>query len=385
MKVPWTQSRASVTSGIVVLRRPPKRIASIGTPRGSSYSGAQDRALLDRRAVAAVRVAGRAPRMSGVQGSPFHEVAWAGGFSRPSHQTSPSSVSATLVNTELPLLMVLHRVGVGVLVGAGRDAEEAVLRVDRPQPAVVADPHPGDVVADGLDLPAGDGRLEHREVGLAAGARERGGDVLGDALGAGQLEDQHVLGHPALVARHRAGDAEGVALLAEQRVAAVARSRRTRSSAPRGTGRCTWCRCTARRRPAWPWLERHADGVQRRHERRASSSSILRSTLVPMRAITRIERDDVRRVGDLHAEHRVLGLEVAHHERDDVHRPALHAARVELAHDGLHLVRVHPVVGGPAVLLVDRADVGAVLDARHVGGVGGRVERVRLLRLGRGG
>ena len=70
---------------------------------------------------------------------------------------------------------------------------------------------------------------------------------------------------------------------------------------------------------------------------------------------------------------------MAHHERDDVHRPALHAARVELAHDGLHLVRVHPVVGGPAVLLVDRADVGAVLDARHVGGVGGRVERVRLL------
>ena len=41
MKVPWIQSRASVTSGIVVLRRPPKRIASIGTPFGSSYSGAR--------------------------------------------------------------------------------------------------------------------------------------------------------------------------------------------------------------------------------------------------------------------------------------------------------------------------------------------------------
>ena len=40
MKVPWVQSRASVTSGMVVLRRPPKRIASIGTPRGSSYSAA---------------------------------------------------------------------------------------------------------------------------------------------------------------------------------------------------------------------------------------------------------------------------------------------------------------------------------------------------------
>ena len=41
MKVPCIQSRASVTSGIVVLRRPPKRIASIGTPFGSSYSGAR--------------------------------------------------------------------------------------------------------------------------------------------------------------------------------------------------------------------------------------------------------------------------------------------------------------------------------------------------------
>src|SRR5919202_6924453 len=38
---PCVQSRASVTSGIVVLRRPPKRIAEIGTPFGSSYSGAR--------------------------------------------------------------------------------------------------------------------------------------------------------------------------------------------------------------------------------------------------------------------------------------------------------------------------------------------------------
>src|SRR5215212_10629878 len=39
-KTPWTQSRASYTRGTVVLRRPPKRIAEIGTPFGSSYSGA---------------------------------------------------------------------------------------------------------------------------------------------------------------------------------------------------------------------------------------------------------------------------------------------------------------------------------------------------------
>jgi hypothetical protein len=41
MKVPCTQSRASVTRGMVVLRLPPNRIAEIGTPFGSSYSGAR--------------------------------------------------------------------------------------------------------------------------------------------------------------------------------------------------------------------------------------------------------------------------------------------------------------------------------------------------------
>ena len=37
---PWFQSRASVTNGMVVARRPPNRIAEIGTPFGSSHSRA---------------------------------------------------------------------------------------------------------------------------------------------------------------------------------------------------------------------------------------------------------------------------------------------------------------------------------------------------------
>ena len=39
-KVPCCQSRASLTSGTTVARRPPKRIALIGTPFGSSHSSA---------------------------------------------------------------------------------------------------------------------------------------------------------------------------------------------------------------------------------------------------------------------------------------------------------------------------------------------------------
>ena len=116
----------------------------------------------------------------------------------------------------------LQRVGVGLVAGAGGDAEEAGLGVDRVEAAVGAELHPGDVVADRLDLPAGQGRDQHRQVGLAAGGGEGAGDVFDRALRRGQLEDQHVLGQPALVAGHRRGDAQREALLAEQRVAAVA-------------------------------------------------------------------------------------------------------------------------------------------------------------------
>src|SRR3954463_4242731 len=110
MNVPCVQSRASVTSGIVVGRRPPNRMASIGTPRGSSYSGARiGHCLIGVQ----YRLLGwlESSSLSGVQGSPFQLVAWAGVFSRPSHQMSPSSVRATLVNTELPWLIVRMALG----------------------------------------------------------------------------------------------------------------------------------------------------------------------------------------------------------------------------------------------------------------------------------
>src|SRR5689334_18824187 len=101
MKVPCTQSRASVTSGIVVLRRPPKKMAEIGTPLGSSYSGARIGHWLIG---VQYRLFGwlESSSDSGVQSWPFQDVACAGGFSMPSHHTSPSSVSATLVKMELP-------------------------------------------------------------------------------------------------------------------------------------------------------------------------------------------------------------------------------------------------------------------------------------------
>ncbi len=56
----------------------------------------------------------------------------------PSHQTSPSAVSAVLVKIGV-IVMRAHRVRVGLDAGARRDAEEPGLRVDRVQPAVGAE------------------------------------------------------------------------------------------------------------------------------------------------------------------------------------------------------------------------------------------------------
>src|SRR5215471_7310314 len=98
---PCCQLYASVTSGTVDARRPPNRIAEIGTPFGSSHSGATHGTWLNG---AVKRLFGCAAGTSdaGVQSLPFQSVRCAGlSFVRPSHHTSPSSVSATLVKTVL--------------------------------------------------------------------------------------------------------------------------------------------------------------------------------------------------------------------------------------------------------------------------------------------
>jgi len=99
---PCCQLLAWVTSGTVVLRRAPNRIAEIGTPLGSCHSGAivgHWPAGVVNRALGCAAGSGE----SGVHSRPRQSMSRAGGSSvRPSHQTSPSSVSATLVKMLLP-------------------------------------------------------------------------------------------------------------------------------------------------------------------------------------------------------------------------------------------------------------------------------------------
>src|SRR4051794_13752514 len=101
-KTPWFQSKDSWISGTVDERRPPTRMAEMGTPFGSSHS----EAMAGSWAAGAVnRALGWAAGVfdSGVQSLPFQSVRWAGLSSvMPSHHTSPSSVRAVLVKTQFP-------------------------------------------------------------------------------------------------------------------------------------------------------------------------------------------------------------------------------------------------------------------------------------------
>src|SRR3954452_14862036 len=102
---PALQLNAWYTSGIVVARRPPKMIALIGTPSGSSQAGSivgHCEAGAVNRELGWAAFAPVAFAICGVQRFPCQSRHSAGGSSvMPSHQTPPSGVSATFVKIVL--------------------------------------------------------------------------------------------------------------------------------------------------------------------------------------------------------------------------------------------------------------------------------------------
>src|SRR5215831_15531570 len=97
MNTPCSQSNASFTSGIVLGRRPPNRIAEIGTPSGFCQSGSITGHC---EAGAVKRELGCAPFLPfvGVHSLPSQSMPLAGaGMPMSSHQMSLSDVSTTLV------------------------------------------------------------------------------------------------------------------------------------------------------------------------------------------------------------------------------------------------------------------------------------------------
>src|SRR6185503_5096426 len=99
--VPCCHESASLIRGTTPARRPPNRIAEIGTPAGLSHS---DEMTGHWRAGAVKRALGWAALRpdAGVHGRRSQSVSSAGGASDIcSHHTSPSGVTAQLVKIEL--------------------------------------------------------------------------------------------------------------------------------------------------------------------------------------------------------------------------------------------------------------------------------------------
>ena len=247
-------------------------------------------------------------------------------------------------------------VGVGLHVGAGGHAEEAVLGVDGVQLAIGALAHPGDVVAHGPNLVAliavAFRRDEHGQVGLAAGRGEGGGDVLHLALGILNAQDEHVLGHPALVFALVGGDAQGEALLAQQHVAAV-------------TGVHADDIVVLGEVADVPLLLVDvALAVQALHPVGAVAQHVQHSLAYP--GHNGHVQHHVDGVGDLQADLGQGGAYGAHGVGDDIHGTALVAAPRDVEQHLIGLLGVHPVVGGASVLFLAGADEGAAFHTGHV-------------------
>src|SRR5579872_4051874 len=104
MYTPELQLKAWKTRGIVVALRPPKMMALMGTPLGSSQAGSivgHCEAGAVKRALGCDAFAPVSLAISGVHFWPFQSRHSAGGVSvMPSHQTPPSGVRATFVKME---------------------------------------------------------------------------------------------------------------------------------------------------------------------------------------------------------------------------------------------------------------------------------------------
>ena len=240
-----------------------------------------------------------------------------------------------------------HRVRVGFVRCSGRDSEEARFRIDGAQTALRAGLDPGNVVAHRPDLPAFEStrRNQHGQVRLAASAGKRRSDVGFLALRIFDPQDEHVLGHPALIARDIGCDAQREALLTQQRIAAVAGTERP-DLARLGKMHDVLFFIAGPGHVLLSAPERHADAVDARHHALLIPVDLFKHRNADARHDAHVYHD-VGRVGELHTDLRHGRIQRPHTERQHVHGPAAHAAVEQLLQLPAHLVGIFPIVGRP--------------------------------------
>ena len=269
----------------------------------------------------------------------------------------------------------LHSVRIGGVTGARCHAEQASLGVDHACLVVLVELDPCDVVADHLSLPAVNGGLHHCEVGLATCGGERCGNVANLALGVGDLQDEHVLCHPALVATDNGCDTQCVALLTEQCVTAV-----TGAEGPdfAGLGELDDV-LLGIARPGnifLTGLQGCTNTVQSLDEEAVGLVQLGKNVLTDG-CHDAHGADNVCGVAELNSNLGVLSLQGAHDEGNNVHGAAAHGALEQAGQGLLHFDGVAPVVGRACAFFSLGADEGALLDACNVVGIGESCVRVR--------
>lgn len=191
-----------------------------------------------------------------------------------------------------------------------------------------------------------------------------------------------MLGQPALVTAHGGGDAQCEALLAQQRVAAVARAIRP-DLARFGVVHDVLGLVARPGHVLLAGFQRSAHGVHAGNEVAFHTQHVVHGTAHAGHDLH--VHGDVGAVGQFDADVGDGRAQRAHAERHHVHGAALHATVEQGLQRGAHLGWGHPVVGGASVFLLGGADVGAVFHTGDVARVGpgevaaGALGRVELL------
>ena len=220
--------------------------ASIGTPstlsQFSSIDGHCAAATVKREfgcaAGRGLPLTGFAFAISGVQSRCCQSIRCAGGSDRPSHQTSPSSVSATLVKITFSDSEARQFGLVFSLVPGATPKKPAsgLIAYSRPSECGLIQAMSSPIVRHAPALEAL-GRDQHREVGLAAGRREGRRDVVLPALRRSDRRGS-ACARRASRCRRRAlpGDPCSMRCAARSTSCPAARCRRSRSRRTRSRG-----------------------------------------------------------------------------------------------------------------------------------------------------
>ncbi|CAB4675934.1 unannotated protein [freshwater metagenome] len=228
----------------------------------------------------------------------------------------------------------VHSVCVGVVTSSRCNAEESGFWVNGIETSIVTKLHPANVVTDCFGLPAWNRRNEHRKVCLAACRRERSSDVLRCAFWVCELQDEHVFCKPACIACHHRSDAKCEALLAEQGVAAVARTERPDLTSLREVNDELVVGVAWPCRTCLTWSQWVTNGVNTRNPFVVAEN--IKCTLAHASHDAHADCY-VCAIGELHTNVCDGGAKWSHGERHDVHRATLHCALVQGVHLCAHL------------------------------------------------